>query len=198
MSKEFKAKRKGTKVTTGVVRLSYANLLEARAIQEGQEAKYSVSLIIPKDDKETLKVIKEAIEEAKELGLSKFGGKKPTGLRTPVRDGDEERPDDDTYANSYFINANSKQKPKVLEFIKFTPDGKIKAEPIDSSDDVYSGMYAQVSVNFFAYNTSGNKGIAAGLGNVLKVDDGERLGGGSSAEDDFDLDDGDDDFDFEV
>ena len=198
MSKEFKAKRKGTKVTTGVVRLSYANLLEPKAIQEGQEAKFSVSLIISKDDKDTLKMVKEAIAEATELGLSKFGGKKPAGLRTPVRDGDEERPDDETYANSYFINANSKQKPKILEFVKFTPEGKVVAakEPLTSSDDVYSGMYAQVSVNFFAYNTGGNKGIGAGLGNVLKVDDGERLGGGSSAEDDFDLDDNDDDFEF--
>ena len=198
MSKEFKAKRKGTKVTTGVVRLSYANLLEPKAIQEGQEAKFSVSLIISKDDKDTLKMVKEAIAEATELGLSKFGGKKPAGLRTPVRDGDEERPDDETYANSYFINANSKQKPKILEFVKFTPEGKVVAakEPLTSSDDVYSGMYACVSVNFFAYNTGGNKGIGAGLGNVLKVDDGERLGGGSSAEDDFDLDDNDDDFEF--
>jgi len=197
MSKEFKAKRKGTKVTTGVVRLSYANLLEPKAVSEGQEEKYSVSLIIPKDDKDTLKAVKEAIEEAKELGkASKFGGKVPAGLKLPIRDGDEERPDDEVYSNSYFINANSKQKPKILEFIKFTSEGKIKAEPIDSSEDVYSGMYACVSVNFFAYNTSGNKGIAAGLGNVLKVEDGDRLGGGSSAEEDFDLDNDDEDFDF--
>lgn len=196
MSKEFKAKRNGTKVTTGVVRLSYANLLDPRAIAEGQDEKYSVSLIIPKEDKDTLKAIKEAIDEAKEQGKAKFGGKIPAGLKTPVRDGDEERPDDEAYAGSYFINANSKQKPKILEFVKFTTDGKIKAEPIDSPEDVYSGMYACVSINFYAYNQAGNKGIAAGLGNVLKVDDGERLGGGSSVEEDFDLAADDEEFEF--
>lgn len=194
--KEFKAKRVGTKVTTGQVRLSYANLLEPKAIDEGQTPKYSVSLIISKDDKDTLKAVKEAIDLAKEEGKGKFGGKIPANLKTPVRDGDEERPDDEAYANSYFINANSKNKPKILEFTKFTSEGKIKAAPVDTEDDVYSGMYGMVSINFYAYNTSGNKGIAAGLGNVLKTDDGERLGGGSSAEADFDLDTDDEDFDF--
>lgn len=196
MAKEFKAKRNGTKVTTGEVRLSYAHLLEPHAIEDGQTPKYSVSIIIPKEDKVTLKAVKEAIEEAKEAGKGKLGGKIPANLKTPVRDGDEDRPDDEAYANSYFINANSTQKPKVLEFIKFTQDGKVKADPIDSTDDVYSGMYGCVSLNFYAYNTSGNKGIAAGLGNVLKTQDGDRLGGGSSVEEDFDLAEDDGDFEF--
>lgn len=196
MAKEFKAKRKGTKVTTGPVRLSYANLLTPKAIGESTEEKYSVSLIISKDDKDTLKAIKEAIDQAKEEGKAKLGGKIPASLKTPVRDGDEDRPDDEAYANSYFINCNSKNKPKIYEFIKFTADGKTKADPIDSDDDVYSGMYACVSLNFYAFNTNGNKGIAAGLGNVLKTDDGERLGGGSSAEEDFDLANDEDDFEF--
>lgn len=197
MAKEFKAKRKGTKVTTGEVRLSYAHLLEPHAIEEGQTKKYSVSLIIPKSDKDTLRAIKEAIDEAKENGKATLGGKIPANLKTPIRDGDEDRPDDENYANSYFINANSTKKPKILEFVKFTADGKIKADEIDSDEDVYSGMFACVSVNFYAYNTSGNKGIAAGLGNVLKTSEGDRLGGGSSAEEDFDLAaDEDDDFDF--
>lgn len=192
----FKGKRNGTKVTTGQARLSYAHLLEPKAIEEGQTPKYSVSIIIPKDDKETLTLIKEAINQAKEEGKAKLGGKIPASLKIPIRDGDEERPDDDAYANSYFINANSTKKPKVLEFIKKTADGKIKAQPIDTEDDIYSGMYGQVSINFYAFNTAGNKGIAAGLGNVLKTDDGERLGGGSSAEDDFDLDSNDEAFEF--
>jgi len=199
MNKEFKAKRNGTKVTTGEVRLSYAHLLEPHAIEEGQTKKYSVSLIIPKEDKETLKLIKEAIEEAKEAAKTKLAGKSgkiPANLKIPVRDGDEERPDDDAYANSYFINANSTKKPKILEFRKFTAEGKIKADPIDSEEDIYSGMYGLVSLNFYAFDTSGNKGIAAGLGNVLKTDDGDRLGGGSSAEEDFDLADDEDDFEF--
>jgi len=196
MTKSFNAKRKGTKVTTGPVRLSYANLLVAKAIGDSSEEKYSVSLIISKEDKETLKALKEAIAQAKEEGKVKLGGKVTSALKIPLRDGDEERPDDDAYANSYFMNCNSKTKPKVYEFIKFTTDGKVKAKPIDSEDDVYSGMFACVSVNFYAYNTNGNKGIACGLGNVLKTDDGERLGGGSSAEEDFDLASDDEEFDF--
>lgn len=196
MTNTFKAKRKGTKVTTGAVRLSYANLLVAKAIGDSTEEKYSVSLIIAKSDKDTLKAVKEAIDQAKEEGKAKLGGKIPASLKIPIRDGDEERPDDDAYANSYFINANSKNKPKIYEFKKFTTEGKIKADPIDGDDDVYSGMYACVSINFFAFNTNGNKGIAAGLENVMKTDDGERLGGGSSAEEDFDLDNDDEEFDF--
>lgn len=70
-----------------------------------------------------------------------------------------------------------------------------KAIPL-GENDVYSGCYARVSLNFYAFNTNGNKGIACGLGNIQKVDDGERLGGGASAEEDFDFEevDAEDDF----
>jgi len=187
MAKTYTAKRKGTRVTTGMVRLSYAHLLEAKAISEGQDPKFSVSLIIPKTDKDTLTALKEAIAEAKEYGkTSKFKGKIPAGLKSPVRDGDEERPDDDAYANSYFLNANSTQKPQVVG---------LKGEKIDP-EDIYSGMYARVSINFFPYATGGNQGIGAGLGNVQKVDDGERLGGGETAANDFDIDEDDDEYEF--
>lgn len=171
----IKAKRTGTKVTTGKIRLSYVHLFEPYAI-EGNEPKYSASLIIPKDDKETLKVIKEAIEEAKELGKSKFGGKTPANLKTPLRDGDEERPDDESYENSFFLNANSRNKPGIVD---------VNVHPILDETEVYSGCYARVTLNFYAYSASGNKGIAAGLGNVQKLVDGEPLGGFTRAEDEF-------------
>ena len=185
MSKVYKAKRNGTKVVTGMVRLSYAHLHEPYAI-EGNDPKYSVSLIIPKSDKSTLQAIKEAIEEAKEKYKHLWGGKIPANLKTPLRDGDEERPDDEAYANSYFVNANSKRKPELVD---------LKGNKDLGPDEVYSGCYARVSINFFGYNAAGNKGIGCGLGNVQKLDDGEPLGGFSRAEDDFDFeDDGDDDF----
>ena len=183
MSKTFNAKRTGTKVVTGKVRLSYAHLHEPQAI-EGAEPKYSVSLIIPKEDKSTLKAIKEAIEEAKENAKSLWGGRIPANLKLPLRDGDEDRPDDEAYANSYFVNASSKRKPEIVD---------LKGRKDLGPDEVYSGCYARVSVNFYGFNVSGNRGIACGLGNVQKLDDGEPLGGFSRAEDDFEFDNNDED-----
>lgn len=168
-----------TKVVTGVVRLSYANVWEPKAINEGQQPKYSVSLIIPKSDTETIAKINAAVDAAIEEGIGKFGGKKPNkaSLKLPLRDGDTEREDDEAYAGSYFINANSNTAPQIVD---------MKVQPILERGEVYSGVYARVSVNFYAFNSSGNKGIACGLGNIQKVRDGEPLGGKSKAEDDFD------------
>lgn len=185
--KNYKAKRTGSKVVTGMVRLSYAHLHEPKSI-EGSEPKYSVSLIIPKSDTSTLKAINEAIKEAQEEGKGKWGGKIPANLKLPVRDGDEERPDDEAYADSYFINANSVRKPEIVD---------LRGNKGLGPDEVYSGCYARVSVNFYPFNVSGNRGIACGLGNVQKLDDGERLGGGSTAEEDFEFEEydaEDDDF----
>ena len=170
------AKRTGTKVTTGKVRLSYAHLFESHAI-DGNEPKYSVSVIIPKSDKETLQAIKEAVNEAKEQGKGKWGGKVPANVKTPLRDGDIDREGDEAYAGCYFLNANSKNKPGIVD---------INVQPILDSTEVYSGCYARLTLNFYAYNANGNKGIAAGLGNVQKLADGEPLGGFTRAEDDFD------------
>lgn len=184
-----KAKRTGTKVTTGKVRLSYANLFKPKASNDGGEEKYSVALLIDKADKDTVSAIKAAIEEAKEVGKGKWNGKIPAGLKTPLRDGDEERPDDENYEGRYFLNCNSKTRPQVVGLTKDAVTGKPTAL---GEEEVYSGCYARVSVNFYGYNTNGNKGIGAGLGNVQKLDDGDRLGGGSSAEADFDFEDEED------
>ncbi len=184
-----------TKVVTGKVRLSYANIFEPKSIN-GSDPKYSVSLIIPKSDKQQIKVIEEAIENAKERDKNKLvnkSGKIPANLKTPLRDGDEDRPEDENYADCYFLNANSTKAPAVVGLEIDKSSGK--AIPL-GSDDVYSGCYARVSVNFYGFNTNGNTGIACGLGNIQKVDDGERLGGGSNAEDDFEFEevDAEDDF----
>lgn len=163
-----------TKVKTGEVRLSYAHLFELHGI-DGNEPKYSVSLIIPKTDTVTLNMINRAIEEAKKQGVGKFGGKIPANLKLPLRDGDIERPDDEAYQNAYFINASAKQKPGVLNELgqHATPD------------EVYSGCYARVSVNFYAFNSNGNRGIACGLNNLMKTRDGDNLGGRIAAENEF-------------
>ena len=166
-----------TRIVTGEVRLSYANIWEPKSIQ-GSKPKYSVSLIIPKDDQETLTAINRAIDAAIAAGTAKFGGKKPNkaALKLPLRDGDVER-DDEAYAGCMFLNANSLTPPQV---------GDEAVAPILDRAEVYSGCYARVSLSFYAFNTNGNKGIACGLGNIQKIRDGEPLGGGHvSAADDF-------------
>lgn len=168
-----------TKVVTGKVRFSYLHVFEPSAIEEGQEKKYSVSLIIPKSDKATIAKLTKAVEAAKEAGKMKLagtGGKIPANLKTPLRDGDAEKPDDEAYAGSVFLNANCKTKPGVVDK---------NLNPVMSQDDVYSGCYGRASVTFYAFNTSGNKGIACGLNNIMKLEDGESLGGRSAAESDF-------------
>lgn len=166
-----------TKVITGKVRFSYLHVWEPKAIADEGDPKYSVALIIPKSDKATIKAIKDAIEAAKEAGkTSKFGGKIPANLKLPLRDGDEERPDDEAYANSYFLNASGKNKPGIVDK---------NAKPILDQDEVYSGCFGRASITFYAFNTSGNKGIACGLNHIMKTHDGEPLGGMSTAESDF-------------
>ena len=175
-----------TKVVTGLVRLSYANVWEPKAPTEGATPKYSVSLIIPKSDTETIAKINEAINAAIDEGVGKFGGKKPNraALKLPLRDGDVEREDDEAYANAYFINANSVTAPQIVD---------TKVQPILDRGEVYSGVYARVSINFYAFNSNGNRGIACGLGNIQKVRDGEPLGGKTNASAEFgELDDDDD------
>lgn len=150
-------------------RFSYLHCWEPEAINGG-EPKYSVSAIIPKSDKETIKKIQAAVEAAKQESLSKWGGK------IPLRDGDIDRPEDEAYKGCYFFNANSRQAPQVVDK---------QVQPILDQTEVYSGCYGRISVNFYGYNSNGNRGVAAGLGNIQKLKDGEALSSRTNAEDDF-------------
>lgn len=165
-----------TKVITGKCRASFLNVFQPKSIN-GSDPKYSVSLIIPKTDKKTIDKVNAAIEAAKELGKEKWNGKIPPVLKTPLRDGDEERPDDAVYKNSYFVNATAKQQPGMVDQA---------LNPIMDSTELYSGCYIRASLNFYPFSVNGNKGIACGLNNVQKLADGDPLGGRSRAEDDFD------------
>ena len=183
-----------TKVITGPnTRFSYANVWEAKSINGGAP-KFSVSLIIPKSDTRTVEKIKAAIEAAYKEGESKLkGGSRLQGngrsvpalsaIKNPLRDGDTERPDDEAYANSYFINANSATAPGIVD---------ANCNPILERIEVYSGVYGRASISFYAFNSNGNKGIACGLNNLQKLRDGEPLGGRTRAEDDFATSDDDD------
>ena len=178
-----------TKVVTGPkTRWSYVNAWEPKSINGGAP-KYSVSLIIPKSDTKTVEKIRAAIQAAYEEGESKLKGNSKSVpaldvLKTPLRDGDKERPDDEAYANSYFVNANNSTAPGIVDADR---------QPILDHSEVYSGVYGRASVNFYAFNSNGNKGIACSLNNLQKIADGEPLGGHSRAEDDF-ADEDDDDF----
>jgi len=165
-----------TKVVTGKVRFSYVHVFEPFAINADQEPKYSICLLIPKSDKETLQKIEAAVEAAKKIGVAKWGGKIPPNLKTPLRDGDVERPDQEEYAGMYFLNATTKQKPGVVD---------AQLNPILDPTEVYSGCYGRASINFFAYNRAGNKGIGCGLNHIQKLEDGDYLGGRTRPEDDF-------------
>lgn len=169
-----------TKVVTGICRWSYVNAWEPKSINGGTP-KYSISLIIPKSDTATLTKIKAAIKAAYEEGQSKLKGNgksvPPLNLiKNPLRDGDLERQDDEAYKNSYFINANSSAAPGIVD---------ASCQPILERSEVYSGVYGRASINFYAFNSNGNKGIACGLNNLQKIKDGEPLGGKAKAEDDF-------------
>ncbi len=180
-----------TKVITGRdTRFSYVNVFEPKSIN-GSTPKYSVSLIIPKTDTETVGKIKAAIRAAYKDGESKLKGTGKSvpaleSLKTPLRDGDIDRPDDEAYAGCWFINANATQAPGIVD---------ANRQRITEPTEFYSGCYGRASISFYAYNSSGNRGIACGLNNLQKLRDGEPLGGRASAESDFgDGDDAYDDF----
>ncbi len=178
------------KVITGKdTRWSYCNVWEPKAINGGTP-KFSVSLLIPKKDTVTVNKIKAAIEAAYREGEAKLKGNGKTvppltAIKTPLRDGDAERPDDPAYAGHYFLNANSATAPGIVD---------ADCQPILTRSEVYSGVYGRASISFYAFNSSGNRGVACGLNNLQKIRDGEPLGGRASAESDFsDFDDEDDD-----
>ena len=182
---------KSTKVITGRNTIfSYLTVNEPKAPLGGGTPKFSVCLIIPKSDKVTIAKIRAAIQAAYEEGQSKLKGNGKAvpslgAIKTPLRDGDVERPDDPIYKNCFFLNANSVTKPGVVDADR---------NPIIDPSELYSGIIGRASINFYAFNSNGNKGIACGLNNLQKLADGTPLGGHSRAEDDFAGLDDDEDF----
>ena len=157
-------------------RISFANIWQPKSIN-GSEEKYSVSCLIPKGDKATLMKIHKAVEAAREDGKTrKWNGKIPPNRKLPLRDGDIERPDDETYAGHMCLYATSKEAPQIVVR---------RVQPIMDAMECGSGDYCNVSVNFYPFNANGNRGVAAGLGNIQKVKDGERLSGRTNAASDF-------------
>lgn len=181
-----------TQIATREVRISFVSIFEPRAIKEGDEPKYSLMVMVPKSDTKTVKAIKAAIAAAEKQGATGGTfGKKKKASKQPLKDGDEQLMDEDNelgeeIAGHYYFNASSKRKPQIIDMYQ---------KAIEDPEQVYSGCYARVAINFFPYNHN-STGVAAGLEIVMKLKDGERLGGGridvSSAfgdNDDFDYED---------
>lgn len=165
--------KKATQVTTGEVRLSYAHLVQPYANNPNDEPKYSTTMLIPKSDTATRAAIDAAMEAAAQEGItSKWGSARPSVLPVPIYDGDGLRPGGEPFgpecAGHWVMTASSKIQPELVD---------ASLQPIVRESDVYSGMYAQVFLNFFPYNSNGRKGIGCGLGPVKKTRDGEPLGG---------------------
>lgn len=181
---------KSTEVVTGKDTLfNYLNVNKPKPTQDGTRLKYSSSLIIPKSDVITKGKIKAAIKAAYEEGQSKLKGNDKnvpplSSLKTPLRDGDTDRPNDPVYANSWFMNTNSYKKPKAWD---------ANGNEIMDPSELYSGIYGKAVVNFYAYNTHGSKGIACGFEGLQKLRDGEYLGGTNITVDIFSEGNDDDD-----
>lgn len=180
MSKTVKNTNPMKVITGPATRWSYANVWEPKSINGGAP-KFSVSLIIPKSDTKTVEKLRAAIEAAYKEGETKLKGNGRSvpplaAIKNPLRDGDVERPDDAAYANAYFVNANAMTAPGIVD---------ADCNPILQRSEVYSGVYGRASISFYAFNSSGNKGIACGLNNLQKLRDGDPLGGKASAEADF-------------
>ncbi len=171
-----------TKVLTGEVRLSYANLVKPRANNPGDKERYSVTLLIPKADTATKTNIDASIEAAAQEAQGKlWNGVRPPVLPNPIHDRDGVResgvPYGDECKGHWVITAYSSNKPQVVH----QSDINTELAP----QDIYSGMYARVTINFFGYFNNGKKGVGCGLGNVMKTRDGDSFGGGASAATDF-------------
>jgi hypothetical protein len=170
------------KVLTGECRLSYLNVIKPRAMQTGGEEKYSVTLLIPKSDYATKADIDASIQAAAQEAVGKtWGGVRPPQLRIPIYDGDGVRPSGMPFGEEcrghWVLTASSKNRPQVVGV------DNINAELAPS--DIYSGMHGRVTIRFFGYSNSGNKGIGCGLGNIMKTRNDEPLAGNAPASSDF-------------
>ena len=164
-----------TKVVFGPCRLSYTHVFNKFSPDGDGEGKFMTNILIPKSEKKNIEAIKKAIEAAKKAAIvAKWGGKEPKKLDLPLRDGDDK--EDEVYKDHFYLNAKSNSRPGVVDK---------KCVPIVDEEEVYSGVWAVISVTFYGYDVSGNRGVACGLNNIMKYKDDEHLGGRVSAESDF-------------
>lgn len=171
------------KLITPEFRASYAFVWEPKQDDKGKD-KWSMSMVFNKDTLGTagLKKIQDAINSALAEKWGKDPSKWPRQLKICLRDADQEdrtNPNsdyyDEVYVNSYFINCSTNRQPKIVDE---------NVDPIMNQSDFYSGCYARASVNFTAYDNV-SKGVGCYINSIMKIRDGEPIGGASSPERDF-------------
>ena len=160
-------------------RFSYAYVLSPnmRNLKPGEDPKYQVDIIVDKRDVATLGLLYQAYNEclASIASDPRFStiGPQHRSFKHCLKDGDEFKPNDHTYAGQIFFTAKNKYKPEVV--------GPAK-EPLSSDSQFYAGCYGNVSIEFKPYCPSkevpgSGYGVRVVLGNIQKVRDGERLSG---------------------
>jgi hypothetical protein len=173
------------KTITPVALGSYVHVFEARPPPDGStgDPKYSISLLFPKkfDDKLEAQRYKAMEDLVAAAAVDKFGPKalemlKQGKLKSPLRDGDVDRPDDEVYAGKMFLNASSTRQPGLVD---------AKLQPILDEAEAYSGCSFRASVTFFPYDKAGNKGVGCGLNNLQVVKKGPRIDGRLAADKEF-------------
>lgn len=162
------------KALIGPATLCYVHVLE-KYIPEGEtDGKYQITVLIDKKDETSIAVLREVINDAIAAGIvKKWGGKQPSKLDLPIRDGDEKEDGDELFKGKFYLKAKSSRKPKVVD--------RHLAEIIDA-DEIYSGMIGVVDIAAFPYAASGNKGVGFALNTIMKTGNGVRISGGESVE----------------
>lgn len=171
---------------TGKVRFAFVNIFTPRMNEMSGKEEYTLTLLIDKRDKETLKKFNDAAEKAAE---EYWGKKRPGTISNTLKDGDSPEIDEkyaDMYNGNYFVRLSSKTQPGIVDQ---------RLNPILDSSELRSGDYGRVSLAAYAYGrgsaqkkSSFDPGITYFLNNVQLLEKGEPLGGGKSrAEDDFDI-----------
>jgi hypothetical protein len=167
-------KPKAIKVTTPKFRLSFPSLDAPRGF-EGQEPKYSATMLFAKDT--DMSWLKSAMTACM---IEKFGADKtkwPKQMKNPIRDGDDKETPTKGYEGHFYVTARSKDKP-----------GCVSADVqdiIDVKNELYAGCYARATIALYFYDKAGNRGIGIALNNVQKLGEGEKFSGKADAKSDF-------------
>ena len=161
-----------SKIFTPKFRVSFPNVFK-----EDDNGKYSMAMLFDKKaiaaDPKQSKLWADLKAHIEKAAMDKWGELPPN---MPFRKGEEK--EYDGYGEGViFINGKSNDRPGLVG-----ADG----QPIMAASDFYGGCYAHATINAYAWDYKGKKGVSVGLQNIQKLGDGESFGGGKSkAEDDF-------------
>lgn len=168
------AEKVDAKLITPEFRGSFVQVMEPKAFDQSQDPKYSMVIVIPKEDK----FVADLNKMIEKVAIEKWG-ELPKKLRTFIKDGDQEEEKYD-WAGNIVFTASNKSKPGVV--VK-AESGQL-VEPMNN-EEIYSGAYYRAAIRPYAYEYNNSKGVAISLDNVMKVKDGEKFTSRTTAQDDF-------------